>query len=381
MLAGMSRNAPDRLVHIDAMRAIAALLVLWIHVTEDIPDAGRGWFGQLALDLNAGGIGVMLFFMISGFVIPASLRPGRPRGEELRRFVIGRFFRLYPLFWASIVVALLFAYWPLGREVDGLAILANTTMAPQLFGQPMIQTLYWTLLTELVFYVLCAGLFAAGLLDRAGVLAGVGLALSVLFICGYVNGVRTDANPLHFVYYREMPMHLALMFASALLRKWHDGELAPGTARSLLLFQFGLWVIVLAWMSAAIDSDGQLGWRYLDIETTRAIGVVLFLVLCFWLKPTWTPLVWLGRVSYSFYLLHRPLMAALLWLAGVVPAMAWLRADLFISLGAVLLIAGAASLLAYRFIEVPCINLGRRLSRAAAGKPGATNGKFMLNES
>ncbi len=381
MLASMSRTAPDRLVHIDAMRAIAALLVLWMHVTEDLPVASRGWFGELAIDLNVGGIGVMLFFMISGFVIPASLRAGQPRDRELRRFVIGRFLRLYPAFWVSIVLALLLSWWLWGREVDGLAILANITMVPQPFGQPLLQELYWTLLTELVFYGLCAGLFAAGLLDRAGALAGASLALAVLFIAGYVNGVRTTANPLLFLYYREMPMHMSLMFASALLRKWHDCELGPGTARSVLLFQFGLWAIVLVWMSFTTGSDGELGWRYLDIESTRAIGVVLFVVLCFWLKPTWAPLVWLGRLSYSFYLLHRPLMAALLWLAAMVPAMAWLHANLFVSLAAVLLLSAAAAALAYRVIEVPCINLGRRLSRPAAEEARPRTAAAMLNQS
>lgn len=376
----MSRTEPHRLVHIDAMRAIAALLVIWIHVTEDVRVASGGWFGELALGLNVGGIGVMLFFMISGFVIPASLRAGQPRGQEIRRFVVSRLFRLYPAFWVSIIASLVFSWWLWGREVDALAILANITMAPQPFGQPLLEGLYWTLLTELVFYVLCAGLFAAGLLDRAGVLAGVSLALAVLFIAGYVNGVRTTANPLLFLYYREMPLHLSLMFASALLRKWYDGELGPGTARSVLLFLFGLWSIVLLWMSLTVDDDGQLAWRYLDIESSRAIGVVLFLTFCFWWKPTWAPLVWAGRVSYSLYLLHRPFTAALLWLAAALPAMAWLHGNLFVSLAAVLVVSIAAAAIAYRAIEFPCIKLGRRLSRPVAEKGGLAGGAFMLNE-
>src|SRR6218665_1482104 len=99
---------PDRLVHIDAMRAIAALLVVWVHIAETLaPVAGeRGWVYDVARELNVGGIGVTMFFLISGFVIPSSLRDDRPRGEELRVFAIRRFFRLYPAFWFSLPFAL-----------------------------------------------------------------------------------------------------------------------------------------------------------------------------------------------------------------------------------------------------------------------------------
>ena len=89
----------------------------------------------------------------------------------------------------------------------------------------------------------------------------------------------------------------------------------------------------------------------------------MFLVCAFWLKLTWAPLVALGRASYSLYLLRRPIISMLLWLAAVWPAFALLHADLLLSVTLMLVLSIAAALVAYRYVELPCIDLGRRLSR------------------
>lgn len=367
-----SSDAPARYDHIDALRAIAALLVVWLHVCEDIAAPGSRWLADLALPLNVGGIGVMLFFMISGFVIPASLRADAPRGTELRRFVVRRFFRLYPAFWLSIPVALIGMWWLWGKQVSWSTLLANLTMAPQPFGREPIEGLYWTLLTELVFYLLCVGLFALRSLHRPLALALISLLFAMLHMACTIDGFRAGFGPLEFVFYTEMPMHLSLMFAAAMLRQWYDGMLPSGTARSLLLFVFGLWAVFAVWVGIDPHRTGNFVIEYVHIESSRAIGVVLFVVCAFWLKPTWPPLVALGRASYSLYLLHRPIISMLLWLAAAWPAFAWLHADLLISLSVVLVLSIAAAGLAYRYVEVPFIELGRRLSRPDTSLPKRT---------
>ena len=77
------------------------------HVAERIifADPASGSILRPAfLDLfNAGRFGVALFFLISGFVIPFSFKEPRP----LLRFALSRFFRLYPAYWLSLMLALL----------------------------------------------------------------------------------------------------------------------------------------------------------------------------------------------------------------------------------------------------------------------------------
>ncbi|CAM5339645.1 hypothetical protein SSTU70S_04052 [Stutzerimonas stutzeri] len=86
-----------------SMPCAPLLLVIWMHTSEVfVPIALPSLQGRLhdvAYSFDFGRIGVVVFFIISGFVIPASLRG--PRGEDCRQFLIRRLFRLYPLCWLS----------------------------------------------------------------------------------------------------------------------------------------------------------------------------------------------------------------------------------------------------------------------------------------
>ena len=72
----------NRLRHIDALRAAAATLVLWRHVADVYVNLGPGvsgrWLQSVAAAVDFGRIGVVAFFMISGFVIPFSINPKSP---------------------------------------------------------------------------------------------------------------------------------------------------------------------------------------------------------------------------------------------------------------------------------------------------------------
>ena len=92
-----------------------------------------------------GKLGVYLFFMISGFVIYFSLHKG------LKEYVIGRFLRLYPLFWICITLTYLVTLFygnnlSLDRYLIGLAMFNDGKIAQLIDGS------YWTLTFELLFY-------------------------------------------------------------------------------------------------------------------------------------------------------------------------------------------------------------------------------------
>ena len=136
-----------RLDHVHGLRGIAALMVVVQHAFEMARLGGSDLFAFSLSHVNFGRFGVVLFFLISGLVVPFSFRGDRP----IRSFAISRFFRLYPAYWASIAVFLAIAIWQ-GAPIPGETIAANLTMLQTLWGQPNIGNAYWTLLYEMIFY-------------------------------------------------------------------------------------------------------------------------------------------------------------------------------------------------------------------------------------
>src|SRR5664279_5721401 len=182
------RPAADRLAHIDALRAVAALMVACAHVWEGFLPiarqsrnaAGQTWPRYFDLGIT----GVVLFFAISGFVIYGTLRG--PREDAGRRFVITRFFRLFPAYWVSVLAGLVFIWWWQSWPITGVMVAANATMVPDILGQPPIMGLYWTLGTELVFYLSCWLIWRLGCLNNTRVLVGlvVGMSLAWFLVKG-----------------------------------------------------------------------------------------------------------------------------------------------------------------------------------------------------
>lgn len=86
---------------LDALRGIAALVVVFDHSSYAFMAEFRR---ALMPEFNTSRYGIMVFFLVSGYIIPASLE----RRGYVRTFWIGRFFRIYPL-WAAVVTAVLVA--------------------------------------------------------------------------------------------------------------------------------------------------------------------------------------------------------------------------------------------------------------------------------
>ena len=75
----------NRYAHIDALRGIAVLFVVWLHVSEaykSIASVSSQWVYDVAHTINAGRIGVVIFFAISGFVISHSIKGDIKSGSK-----------------------------------------------------------------------------------------------------------------------------------------------------------------------------------------------------------------------------------------------------------------------------------------------------------
>ncbi|MEU3461456.1 acyltransferase [Streptomyces sp. NPDC006733] len=149
-----------RLRALDGLRLVAALMVCFYHYAGRGGDAWKAWgqtpaliFPQLSKVAVYGPLGVQIFFVISGFVICMS-----GWGRTLKSFAVSRATRLYPAYWAAVllvtaVFALPGVVW---KTVTPSDLLTNMTMLQMPVGADRVLGVCWTLWAELRFYLLFA---------------------------------------------------------------------------------------------------------------------------------------------------------------------------------------------------------------------------------
>lgn len=338
--------AGHRIASIDALRGLAALCVLVQHSVQPIvahPATAphvSAWLADITVDrFDLGRYGVILFFLISGYVVPFSLR-----GEHaLRRFAVTRGARLYPAFWLSVAAMVLTA----GSTVTGAQVAANLTMAPSLLGQPPLSGVYWTLFVELAFYVLCAALFAAGLLRRAGAVFALGLCCVALPLAGvWLRRWGIDA-PIAY-----LGAHLSFLFVGTLMRiaAEHPDRATGGYATALMLAALSIMPILAVQPDHAFTRSTPSG-----VLLAAAAAVATFAVVHRSRLAMPAALLRLGAISYSIYLFHIPVARVV---ARLVPPESTPGAIVYLTL--TLLGTVALASLVYAWIEQPVIAWSKR---------------------
>lgn len=338
--------AANRLGFLDFVRGIAAFAVLLQHTGETLWPSINFATHQY---VNIGRFGVVAFFLVSGFIIPFSLE----RGGSVRRFWIGRFFRLYPLYWVSliaIVVIYQFQHDALTTDYQAhtfLHTVVNFTMVQELVGIPHAIGLYYTLTVELVFYTLCALLFAFGLLGRSVRNAWVVLGGSAVLGLVAPFAINHRAPMAGFFY-------VSSMFIGTVVYRYSTGYARLVDVQRLVaaVAVFGLVGCFVNYVhfTDLNDSDPFTFW---GAAIAWSLAYLFFFGAFAMRREQFPePFLWLGRISYSLYLMH-PLV--------VVLVVHWTLRPL------AFLFAGVASLVladvTYRFVEVPFQELGRRVQR------------------
>jgi peptidoglycan/LPS O-acetylase OafA/YrhL len=157
----------ERLDFLDAARGGAAMLVLAEHgLHACVP----GYLEFSRANVIIGQAAIVVFFMVSGFVIPMSLEGGGSNAT----FWLRRFFRLFPVYWLSIALA--YAYLRAGGTLGGVGVklsdtaswLSNLVLAQGCLNRPNVWEVFWTLPYELMIYAACSVLFLFGLMRRVG---------------------------------------------------------------------------------------------------------------------------------------------------------------------------------------------------------------------
>ncbi len=342
---GTVANPRQQLDYIHGLRGFAAIIVVLQHALQMVHEGGVGWFDPLLMNLNLGRFGVVLFFLISGFVIPYSLRGARP----VRDFLISRFLRLYPAYWVSLLALTVVADLT-GHHPDVATFLSNITMLQGLWGAENIGPGYWSLLYEMVFYGLCVALFAAGMLRTIWVNAAIAGGL-LLVVLGSTLGELFDYEPVGIA----DRLFLTSLFFTGLMLRRATVDAEPVAWR---------WSLVLVPMTVAgglamggtfteMPSNANIYFSPIALSAAMALPV-LFFALVLWTRPKVpTLLMYAGTISYSVYLfqdigLHLlPLTLA----PGSWP---------LTYIATVVTLTTVVAVLVYQFVERPALDLRRR---------------------
>jgi len=280
MLAERSQN---RLLQLDVLRGLAALSVLLFHYTARF-DQLYGHAPGMVL-IYVGQRGVDLFFVISGFVIIMTIEKTR-RGMD---FVVSRFSRLFPAYWVAIALTFLIvngAGLP-GREVTARVAIANFSMLPGFFQIPYVDSVYWTLTLELSFYAIIFALYELRMLSRLELVCSCWLMmLLVVKIAGERSGLKL---PL-LLDLLVLQGYAQLFVAGMIIYQIHQRGSSFGRATILISCILTQWY-VQGWMAGIVAVISIAGvcaairnWlRWLEIR----------------------PLLFLGTISYSLYLIHQ----------------------------------------------------------------------------
>ncbi len=313
--------------------------------------------------------GVVLFFAISGFVIYGTLRG--PREGTGRRFVISRFFRLFPAYWVSMMAALVFIWWWQGWAITAPLVAANATMLPTVFRQPQIMGLYWTLETEIAFYLSCWLVWRLGWLNNPRVLVGLVLGMSLAWLL--VKGAkRVGVVPEDIAAgWKNLPRHLGIMFWGAYFRVVYDETKG---FRESIRRNHKVWILI-ALTVVIVLIGGPRQFRFV-IHPSRnwlspyVVSPLLFWVWVAWLRVRIRAIAWLGQISYSIYLFHLVVATPLVcWIAleGNAALRGWPGSFyLIVTLLLTILVSAAV----YYAVELPAIALGKRLAGRRATDSG-----------
>jgi peptidoglycan/LPS O-acetylase OafA/YrhL len=274
-----------RLLELDVLRGFAALSVMCFHYTVHYAELYSPQQPAL-FNFPYGVYGVDLFFTISGFVIFMTL-------EKTKRpldFIVSRFSRLYPAFWVAVFITytIVRIFHLPGREVSHKEALMNLFMYHFWLNFDFVDGVYWTLSTELAFYFVMFLLFVTKKLKHIEIF---GLALLITMVWNDRFLWIMHAPTPQWIVATRLLVYGHFFFAGILF--------------------YNLKTKGNTWYRYAALALCLLVQYMLNTDINASIlGLLFFLIFYFFItgKLTWIvnkPMIYLGTISYSFYLIHQ----------------------------------------------------------------------------
>ena len=354
-----------RFEFIQALRGIAALLVVWSHLSgfwlqetgnmSALQYVWEHWVVEpFHIFQNGGHLGVVIFFLISGYIIThTSLR------ETRRDFAIKRVLRIFPALAVATLVCWLLLFVARATHTtlfginDGgvLHWLSGLVLVDGFLPGGRVLDVTWTLIVEVGFYALTLVLLG---ISRRRPLVSVWIMIAVWSALSMVSlnndFLRNGANSGVFIY-------LGFLILGRIIYLWHRKLIAlPDALVTGVLTAVLYLVFIETFQPDFLLAPG--GWKGYEPVVSYVFAVLIFFAFLRWSpkKLIW-PFGMLGDISYSLYLLHLPIGITVLNLLDLahVPATIGVIVAILVSIG--------VSWVSWRWIERPTQALARRWTR------------------
>ena len=332
------------------LRGVAVLLVVYDHLGAIWPELnGRSWIVNravrrwvnepLGIIQDFGFLGVVIFFLISGFVITHVAQR-----ETRTQFAVKRVLRIYPPLIASILVIIAIAFI---QDTPRLAVgeylqtftLVNYVRVPSFAASGVA----WTLVIEMLFY---AGVFATLPVLKRWPLIANGVLLAV---CALVIVTARDFGPSYFLFAAAVAYVPYLLLGQLVYLRW-TGRIATV---EYVVFTIATYLVTVFGIRRIHTDFLPANNSYL-ISAGFAFAIFVFALMFEASIRVPRAIAETSEISYSLYLLHGVVGFFVLdELVGRVPFTAAIVIAFAVSFG--------ASYLSHRFIEQPSQRLARSL--------------------
>ena len=352
----------QRFDELDSLRGIAAAMVVLSHFFGATNSTGRqeDLLRTLVYPLKNGEAAVALFFLLSGFVLSLPTWRGRPQSYSV--FIVRRICRIYLPYLFGLALSVLGASIFASHKVSGLSewfyptwtgpvdwtlVLKHILFIGPRYNVREFNFAFWTLIIEMRVAIILPFFL---LLMRRLSFGGMWLVCAMTFIIASVGEFRV--TPLQILGWTSFFLAGVIVARAVILEPGHFSRIFSRrsvTLLSLTTFFFG------GLLEPILHLSGLLG------RVPSAVGGLATICAALYNRELRSflrtrALQFMGRISYSLYLLHVTVLYTTFHLFyGLLP-----KTIIFvISMGANLVLAT----ISYKLIELPSIKIGRRLTR------------------
>ena len=310
-------KSDNKVVFADQLRALAFICVVivhWLGIYNFQPDFISMVTGASPLpadpgilynsivpplpNFNFGPFGVSIFFLISGFVIPFTMKKKSKLG-----FILSRTIRIYPTYIICSFIMLAFyiashLYWGTNSQITVAQFFSNVTLTSSILNYPSIDFINWTLSIEIKFYLACLLIYSA--INKGNPAYLILLCMAILAVTFFTKAYKSSVSPgvfsldglkieMMYVIY----MMLGVLFNFLYLNK-------------VRFLSFSFYSIIVSTAFILTWITGVQANQFPMVAINYLYGYVLFSTF-FFLRRMFKELSYIGflsKISYSFYALH-----------------------------------------------------------------------------